>query len=160
MKKLRDRVARVEIVHTLEQLPTGPYSGGVSGGCQTAHELSLWQGLDGIVSVSTAVQTYAKKECDLVTEMIPNHAWSYMDKNTGAFPARRYNFDKKNVVMINPAYMKGCSIFTGLAGENHKRKLQNELSNVTSASVYNFHAYISWGIRDEIQQGLENVGVV
>lgn len=159
MKKLKLRVARVEIVHTLEQLPTGPYSGGVSGGCQTADELILWQGLDGIVAVSSAVQKYAGHECDLKTEMIPNHAWSYKHKETGDWPARRYNFAKKNVVMINPAHMKGCSIFMGMARENEQRKVANVLNSVVQKPVYNFHAYISWGIRDEIHEELEKVGV-
>lgn len=159
MKKLKAQVARVEIVHTLEQLPTGPYSGGVSGGCQTADELTLWQRLDGIVAVSTAVQKYAKQECDLVSEMIPNHAWSYMDKETGGEPRRRYNYAKKKVVMINPAHMKGCSIFAGMARENEQRKVANVLNSVIQKPVYNFEAYISWGIKDEIAEALEKVGV-
>lgn len=160
MKKIEPQLARVEIVHTLEQLPAGPYSGGVSGGCQTPHELPLWKGLDGIVSVSKAVQKYAEKECGLFSEMIPNQACSYKDKETGDWPSRRYNFAKKNVVMINPAYMKGSDIYRDMAERNQKRQAANATNVEVQEPVYTFHAYISWGIRPQIEQDLVKNGVM
>jgi len=86
---IREKTVRVEVIHTLKQLPVGPYAGGISGGAQTPAELPLFRHLDGLVAVSIAVQKYAKEHCGLETEMIPNHAWSYKDKDTGDWPRFR-----------------------------------------------------------------------
>lgn len=159
MPTLRERAARVEIVHTLEQLPTGPYAGGVSGGAKTSAELPLFQELDGIVAVSRAVQKYAKAHCGLNTEMIPNHAWSYKDKDTGGWPRYRQNFAKQNVVMINPAYIKGYDIFLGMARMNKQRIVENNWDELLNRPVYNFIAYSSWGSKPDMARELEAAGV-
>lgn len=159
MKKLKDKLARVEVIHTLEQLPIGPFAGGVSGGSKTRAELPLWQELDGIVAVSKAVKKYAEEECDLETEMIPNHAWSYKDKETGDWPRIRSNFAKQNVVMINPANIKGYCIYLGMAKENHQRKMENKWDPLLCRPVYNFHAYSSWGSQPEMVEDLKAAGV-
>ncbi|KAK5095888.1 hypothetical protein LTR70_003207 [Exophiala xenobiotica] len=71
------------------------FAGGISGGAKTSAELPLFRELDGLVAVSKAVQKYAKQYCDLDAEMIPNHAWSYKDKDTGGWPRFRKNFAKQ-----------------------------------------------------------------
>lgn len=157
--EFKDKVARVEVIHTLEQLPVGPFAGGISGGSKTAAELPLWKSLDGIVAVSKSVQAYAKKHCDLETEMIPNHAWSYKDKETGDWPRNRSNFAKQNVMMINPAYIKGYEIFLGMARANQQRKVENDWDALLNRPVYNFIAYSSWGSKPDMVQELKAAGV-
>lgn len=155
----RAKVARVEVVHTLEQLPVGPYAGGISGGSKSREELSLFKELDGVVVVSKAVQRYAKQHCDLDAEMIPNHAWSYKDKDTGDWPRYRQNFSKANVVMINPALIKGYDIFLGMARENSQRTADNDWCSLLNRPVHNFIAYTSWGTNDQMVQDLKAAGV-
>lgn len=157
--KLMARVARVEVLHTCEQLPTGPFAGGVSGGSKTTAELPYFQALDGIVSVSKAVQKYALQECGLESEMIPNHAWSYKDKETGDWPRVRSNFAKQNVLMINPANIKGYEIFLGMAKMNQQRKAENNWDVLLERPVYNFIAYSSWGSQPEMVEELTAAGV-
>lgn len=159
MPKLREAGARIEIIHTLEQLPAGPYAGGVSGGAKTPAELAFFKELDGLVAVSKAVQKYAKQHCDLDAEMIPNHAWSYKDKDTGDWPRYRKNFAKQNVVMINPAWVKGYEIFLGMARENKQRVVENNWDELLDRPVYNFVAYSSWGSKPEMVRDLQAAGV-
>lgn len=159
MPAIREKTARVEVVHSLEQLPVGPYAGGVSGGAKTPAELPLFQDLDGLVAVSMAVQKYAKEHCDLETEVIPNHAWSYKDKDTGDWPRCRQNFAKQNVVMINPALVKGYEIFLGMARENKQRVAEHNWDQVLNRSVYNFIAYTSWGSNPEMVRDLQAASV-
>lgn len=47
MPAISKKTARVEVVHTLEQLPVGPYAGDISGGAKTPAELPLFRDLDG-----------------------------------------------------------------------------------------------------------------
>ena len=152
-------MSRVEIVHTLEQLPFGPFAGGISGGAMSKAELPLFQQLDGLVGVSRSMVKYAKKYGDLDLEMIPNHAWSYKDKNTGGWPRYRQNFSKQNVVMINPAYVKGYDIFLGMARANKQRAVENEWDELLGHQVYNFVAYSSWGSNAAMTKDLKDVGV-
>lgn len=156
---LKSRMARVEVVHTLEQLPVGPFAGGISGGGKSREELPLMKKLDGIVTVSKAVQKYAKLHCDLDTEMIPNHAWSYKDKDTGGWPRYRQNFSKANVVMINPAIVKGFDIFLGMAKENSRRAVEKDWSSLLNKPVHNFIAYTSWGSKPQMIEDLKDAGV-
>ncbi|KAK5106310.1 hypothetical protein LTS08_000428 [Lithohypha guttulata] len=152
-------IARVEVVHTLEQLPTGPYAGGISGGAQCPEELRLFKELDGLIAVSKAVQRYAKDHCGLHAEMIPNHAWSYKDKETSDWPRYRSNFAKQNVVMINPAWVKGYDIFLAMARDNAQRKVENNWDALLDRPVYNFIAYLGWGSSPKMVQDLKAAGV-
>lgn len=155
----KSRVARIEVIHTLEQIPVGPYAGGIAGAAGAPEEMPLIRALDGVVAVSKAVQKYAKEHCDLVTEMIPNHAWSYKDKDTSNWPRHRSNFAKQNVVMINPAYVKGFNIFLGMARENAQRRIENNWDALLDRPVYNFIAYVGWGTNPEIIKQLKEAGV-
>lgn len=152
-------VARVEVVHTLEQLPTGPYAGGISGGAKTSAELPLFKQLDGVVAVSKAVKEYAKEHCDLDAKVIPNHAWAYKDKDTSDWPRCRQNFAKQNVVMINPAWVKGYEIFLGMACLNKQRVVENNWDALLERPVYNFIAYAGWGTDAQMTNDLEAAGV-
>lgn len=159
MLKVKDDFARVEVIHTLEQLPNGPYAGGVSGGSKTSKELPLWKSLDAVVAVSKCVQEYAKKYNGLEAVMIPNHAWSYKDRNTGDWPRRRSNFAQQTVVMINPAYIKGYEIFLGMARVNQQRKVENSWDPLMNRPIYNFVAYSSWGSKPNMVEELTAAGV-
>jgi len=154
----REKVARVGVIHSLEQLPTGPYSGGMSTGTSTAAELPLLAELDGLVAVSNAVKTYTKQHCGLDTEMIPNHVSLYKDEGTGGWPRYRQNFTKQNVVMINPALVKGYEIFLGMAKANQQRVHENR-DKLLNRPVYNYVAYLSWGSTSEMAEELEAAGV-
>jgi len=156
---LREDAARVEVIHTMEQLPAGPFCGGISGGARTRAELPFFKELDGLVAVSKAVQNYAKNHCDLQAEMIPNHAWSYKDKETGDWPRYRKNFAKQNVVMINPALVKGYEIFLGMARENKQRVVENNWDELLNRPVYNLMAYSSWGSKPDMVRDLQAAGV-
>ncbi|KAK5948052.1 hypothetical protein OHC33_010893 [Knufia fluminis] len=159
MPALREKAARIEVIHTLEQLPAGPYAGGISGGAKTQAELPLFKELDGLVAVSKAVQKYAKDHCGLDSEMIPNHAWSYKDKDTGDWPRYRHNFAKQTVAMVNPAFVKGYEIFLGMARENKQRVVENNWDELLNRPVYNFVAYISWGTDPDMIKDLQAAGV-
>lgn len=157
--EFRKKTARVEVIHTCEQLPVGPFAGGMSGGSKTAAEMAYFKALDGIVSVSKAIQTYTKNECGLESVMIPNHAWSYKDKDTAEWPEVRYNFAKQNVMMINPANIKGFQIYLDMSRENQQRKVENSLDPKLKRPVYNFIAYSSWGSAPEMIADLAASGV-
>lgn len=157
--EFRSKVARVEVIHTCEQLPTGPFAGGMTGGSKTAAEMAYFEDLDGIVSVSKAIQHYAQKECGLKSEMIPNHAWSYMDKDTAELPSVRSNFAKQNVMMINPANIKGFKIYLDMSRQNQQRKVENSWDPLLKRPIYNFIAYSSWGSAPEMIEALKGSGV-
>lgn len=159
MPDLRKKATRVEVIHTLEQLPAGPYAGGISGGAMTQAELPLFEELDGLVAVSKAAQKYAKVHCGLDAEMIPNHAWSFKDRDTGDWPRYRQNFAKQNVVMVNPASVKGYDIFLGMARENKQRVVENNWDELLNRPVYNFIAYSSWGSKPDMVRELQAAGV-
>lgn len=155
----KQKVCRVEIVHTLEQLPAGPYAGGVSGSAQCPAEIEIFKQCDAIVSVSKAMQKYAKEQCDLETTMIPNHAWCYKDRDTSDWPRYRQNFKKQTVVMINPASVKGYKIFLAMAQENAQREAENDWDKLLDRPVYNFVAYTAWGTKPEMKEELKAAGV-
>lgn len=155
---------RVEIIHTAEQLPLGPYAGGIPGSAATDAEDALWHGLDGIISVSKTIEKYAAEHCGLMTEMIPNHPWVYKDKDTLRWPRRRENFSKQRVAMINPAWVKGYDIFLEMAKVNHERYnrsfIEREGGNHDEHSgVYEYVAYATWGSSKQMEKELEDAGV-
>lgn len=156
----KDKTRRVEVIHSAEQFPLGPFAGGVPGSSKTTAELPLWHTLDGAVSVSLALQAYVKNH-GLETTYIPNHAWSYKDRNTGDWPRVRSNFAKQTVVMVNPTYVKGYNIFLGMAKENRKRASLNRFNFKPDEQLptYRFIAYLGWGAKPHIVDELRTAGV-
>ncbi|KAK4914228.1 hypothetical protein LTR66_017162 [Elasticomyces elasticus] len=158
-----DKVARVEIIHTLEQIPAGSCAGGIPGSSTSPLEFQLWLEIEGRVAVSEAVQKYAQEECKLPTVMLPNHAFSYLNNEPGQFPAVRRNFTKQTVVMVNPAVVKGFDMFLLMAQENHRRAKANKANKTRAANeqfpVYKFRCYLSWGTLPEMIRALRAAGV-
>lgn len=136
---------RVAIIHTAEQLPFGPFSGGMPGHVSTPSESKLLQQLDGVWSVSEAIRRYAFEHGLLDTSFFVHHPWTYLDETTRALPTRLHNWDKKYVGMINPCKVKGVQILASLA---------------ESCPQHQFLVYKSWGFDDAIDtllQRLQNV---
>jgi len=107
---------RVAVIHTAEQLPFGPYCGKIFGHCTSpAVEDELLRGLDGVWSVSRAIQDYAWVYGRLQTTFMVHSTLSYLDKNTNDMPARRNNVRKFEVGMVNPCPHKGLPIFIEVA---------------------------------------------
>ncbi|KAK0707983.1 hypothetical protein B0H67DRAFT_494863 [Lasiosphaeris hirsuta] len=112
----RSQFKRVAIIHTAEQLPFGPFCAGIDGHCLSAElENKMLRGLNGIWSVSKAIQSYATEHGNLRTEYFVHSTRTYMDAETGAMPLVRHNVDKDEVGMINPCPHKGLSILLALA---------------------------------------------
>jgi hypothetical protein len=107
---------RINIIHTAEQLPFGPFSGGVDGHClSSAVEDALLRGLDGIWAVSRAIQQYAWTYGRLESKFIVHPTLTYLDKDTGSLPVVRNNVDKHEIGMVNPCPHKGLAILLALA---------------------------------------------
>ncbi len=112
----RDNFKRVNIIHTAEQLPFGPFVAGVDGHCLSPKvEDALLRGLDGIWSVSKAVKEYAWTHGKLDTTFLVHPPSTYLDKESGAMPVVRNNIDKDEIGMVNPCPHKGLSILVALA---------------------------------------------
>lgn len=112
----RHTFKRVNIIHTAEQLPFGPFCAGVDGHCLSPDvENNLLRGLDGIWSVSKAVQDYAWTYGQLETKFLVHPALTYLDRVTGGMPVVRYNIDRDEIGMVNPCPHKGLSILVALA---------------------------------------------
>ncbi|KAK3315810.1 glycosyltransferase family 4 protein [Apodospora peruviana] len=112
----RNEFKRICVIHTAEQLPFGPYCGGIFGHCTSpAIEDKLLRGLDGIWSVSKAIQKYAWDYGKLPTKFMVHSTLSYLDKETGGMPLVRNNVDKFEVGMVNPCPHKGLHILLQLA---------------------------------------------
>lgn len=157
----KPKLVRVEIVHTAEQIPVGPFSGGMLGSAVTPLELELWKRLDAIVAVSNAIKRYARDECDLNTTMIPNHVWAFKDRKSSNWPRRRENFGHQTVVMINPCAVKGYSIFLEMAKANQKRMLANQFAptDPVNQPSFNYVAYATWGAKPHMKEALALAGV-
>ena len=69
------------------------------------------------------------------------------------------NSIKQNVVMINPALVKGYDIFLGMARLNKQRIVENNWDALLNRPVYNFIAYSSWGSKPGMVKDLEAAGV-
>ena len=107
---------RINIIHTAEQIPFGPFVAGVDGHCLSPRvENELLRGLDGVWSVSKAVQDYAMTYGQLKTEFIVHPALTYLDNETRGMPVIRNNIDKDEIGMVNPCPHKGLAILVALA---------------------------------------------
>ncbi|KAK4139887.1 uncharacterized protein C8A04DRAFT_40355 [Dichotomopilus funicola] len=122
---------RVCVVHSSEQLPFGPFCGGLSGHCLSASaENQMLRELDGIWTVSRGIHDYAMKYGKLKTNFFVHATWTYLQG--GNVPMRRTNADKSEVGLINACGLKGLPIFIELA---------KRLPNVK------FVAWKSWGTK-------------
>ncbi|KAK4147360.1 glycosyltransferase [Dichotomopilus funicola] len=112
----RETFKRINIIHTAEQIPYGPFVAGVDGHCLSpAAENELLRDLDGIWAVSKAVKDYAWTYGKLETTFLVHPISTYLDSVTGGLPRVRNNVDKTEVGMINPCPHKGLSILLALA---------------------------------------------
>ncbi|KAF5708554.1 glycosyltransferase family 4 [Fusarium mundagurra] len=135
-------MSRIAVVHTAEQLPFGPFAGGLPGHSSTKREADLFQQLDGIWSVSETIRKYALEHGQLETRFLVHHPWTYLVGKDHAIPDRVFNWDKKFVGMINPCPVKGASILVNVA-----RK----------CSQLEFLTYMSWGADDATAKEMENL---
>lgn len=126
---------RIAIIHTAEQLPFGPFSGGMPGHVSSPSEAKLLQKLDGIWSVSEAIRRYALKYGRLTTNFFEHHPWTYLEEKNHTVPGCLHNWDKKFIGMINPCKVKGAHILTDLA---------------EVCPQHEFLVYKSWGFNDDI----------
>ena len=133
-------VCRVAVIHTAEQLPFGPFAGGVPGHASSPREFDLLKQLDGIWSVSQAIQDYAMKYGQLQTKFFVHHPWTYLEEHSHQMPTQMYNWDKFFVGMINPCAVKGSSILVGLA---------------EACPHLDFLVYKSWGFDDALRKQME-----
>ncbi|KAK3693212.1 glycosyltransferase family 4 protein [Podospora appendiculata] len=107
---------RVAIIHTAEQLPFGPFCGGIEGHCISAkEEYKMLQGVDGIWTVSGAIKRYAWEHGKLDTTFLVHSNLTYLDRETGGMPKVRMNVDRDEVGMVNPCPHKGLPILLALA---------------------------------------------
>ncbi|KAL2259274.1 hypothetical protein VTK26DRAFT_7108 [Humicola hyalothermophila] len=112
----RDSFKRVDIIHTAEQLPFGPFVAGIDGHCLSPKaEDEMLRGLDGIWAVSRAIQDYAWTYGQLETTFLVHPTLTYLDAKTGGMPTVRNNADKDEIGLINPCPHKGLDIFLALA---------------------------------------------
>ncbi|KAF5543240.1 glycosyltransferase family 4 [Fusarium napiforme] len=123
-------MSRIAVVHTAEQLPFGPFAGGLPGHSSTTREADLFKQLDGVWSVSETIRKYALEHGQLQTRFFVHHPWTYLVGKDHAIPDQVFNWDKKFVGMINPCPVKGASILVNLA---------------TRCPHLEFLTYMSWG---------------
>ncbi|KLO81405.1 Uncharacterized protein LW93_8114 [Fusarium fujikuroi] len=126
-------MSRIAVVHTAEQLPFGPFSGGLPGHSSTTQEADLFQQLDGIWSVSETIRKYALEHGQLDTRFLVHHPWTYMVGKDHVIPDQVFNWDKRFVGMINPCPVKGARILVDLA---------------RNCPQMEFLTYMSWGADD------------
>ncbi|KAK6085047.1 hypothetical protein SCUP515_00865 [Seiridium cupressi] len=108
-------VCHVAVVHTAEQLPFGPFAGGVPGHANSPREDNLLRKLDGILSVSNAIKQYALEYGQLQTSFFVHHPWTYLKRQNYEMPVHLHNWDKRFIVMINPCAVMGLQICIDLA---------------------------------------------
>jgi glycosyltransferase involved in cell wall biosynthesis len=109
-----DDASIVYMIHCAEQMPFGPFAGGLPGSSRSQAELSLLSKVDRIWSVSKAISNYAKEHGQLDTTPLVHHIWTYMDESHG-IPPPLNNWEKDVVGMINPSSVKGIDILIGVA---------------------------------------------
>ncbi|KAL6705043.1 hypothetical protein ACN47E_007302 [Coniothyrium glycines] len=136
------KLCRIGIIHTAEQLPFGPYAGGIPGHVSSPSEIKLLKMLDGIWSVSNAIKQYALEHGKLHTNFFIHHPWTYLEEKKHTMPHHLHNWHKNFIGMINPCPVKGARIFTDLA------RLCPE---------YDFLAYKSWGLDDTTDKEMRAV---
>ncbi|KAK4135078.1 glycosyltransferase family 4 protein [Trichocladium antarcticum] len=136
----RSTFKRINIIHTAEQLPFGPFVAGVDGHCLAAKvEDGMLRELDGIWAVSKAIQDYAWTHGTLETKFLVHPSMTYMDNKTGGMPVVRNNIDKHEIGMVNPCPHKGLAILLALAKKFPDMK---------------FVTWKSWGTQKEHQAQL------
>ncbi|KXJ86015.1 hypothetical protein Micbo1qcDRAFT_126946 [Microdochium bolleyi] len=123
-------VYRVAVVHTAEQLPFGPFAGGLPGHSTSPTELDRLMKLDGIWSVSEAIKAYALEHGQLQSCFLEHHPWTYRGETDHEMPPHLHNWDKRFVGMINPCKVKGSDLFEAMA---------------EACPEFQFLAYSSWG---------------
>jgi hypothetical protein len=135
-------VSRVLVVHTAEQLPFGPFAGGIPGGSYSNGEHRLMKGVDAIWSVSESIKRYAQKYGQIETTFHVHHPWTYMNNKPHALPARRENWDKTIIGFVNPCPVKGSSLFCALAKK---------------CPQFEFMALSSWGTDSKLEKELRQL---
>ncbi|KAG9562350.1 hypothetical protein KCU71_g7633, partial [Aureobasidium melanogenum] len=136
-------ICRVAVIHSAEQLPFGPFAGGLPGMASSPGEFDLLRQLDGIWSVSTAIKDYAMKYGQLQSDFFVHHPWTYLEEKTHQMPTQLHNWGKKYVGMINPCAVKGSGILLDLA---------------KACSHLDFLVYKSWGSDEKLEQQLGSLG--
>jgi len=143
---LRQTFKSVAVIHTAEQLPFGPFCQGIDGHCLSPKlEDSMLRDLDGIWSVSRAIQNYCMTYGDLDTDFFVHSNLTYLDTNTGGMPRVRNNVDKTEVGMVNPCPHKGLPILLDL---------------ITELPHIDFVTWRSWGTDDKHVEQLSSFGNV
>jgi hypothetical protein len=133
-------IRRIAVIHTAEQLPFGPFAGGVPGHASSPKEFDLLRQLDGIWSVSQAIQDYAMKYGQLQTDFFVHHPWTYLEEKSHGVPIQVHNWDQSFVGMINPCPVKGSGILLDLA---------------KACPHLDFLVYKSWGFNDELEKEMK-----
>ncbi|KAF4501806.1 glycosyltransferase family 4 [Fusarium agapanthi] len=123
-------MSRIAVVHAAEQLPFGPFAGGLPGHSSTTREADLFQQLDGIRSVSETILKYALEHGQLETRFLVLHPWTYLVGKDHAIPDRVFNWDKKFVGMINPCPLEFLTYMSWGADDATVKDME-ELSNMT-----------------------------
>lgn len=143
MPSLRD-VYRVVIVHAAEQLPFGPFVGGISASVfSTGHQ--LLHEVDATWTVSEAIKDYACEYGRLQTIFLVHHPWTYLDERTHSLPPAQLNWEKEYVGMIDPSPVKVSKIFLGLA---------------RCCPQFKFAVWCGWGSDSGVQKELEAPNIV
>jgi hypothetical protein len=141
--KMRNmNICRIAVIHTAEQLPFGPFSGGMPGHVSSPSESKLLQELDGIWSVSNAIKQYALRHGQLQTNFFVHHPWTYLEEKKHEIPVHLHNWDRGFIGMINPCVVKGSQILISLA---------------KSCPQHQFVVYKSWGYEDKIDKQLRDL---
>ncbi|KAH9909323.1 hypothetical protein F4778DRAFT_224518 [Xylariomycetidae sp. FL2044] len=135
-------LCRLTVVHTAEQLPFGPFAGGVPGHASSPKELDLLRELDGIWSVSNAIKRYAHKYGQLATDFLVHHPWTYLEEKTHQIPDQFHNGDKKFIGMINPCPVKGSKILLDIA---------------KACPHLDFLIYKSWGCTKDLEKEMKSL---
>lgn len=133
---------RIAIIHTAEQLPFGPFAGGMPGQLSSPCESKLLQDLDGIWSVSEAIKRYALEHGQLQTDFFVHHPWTYLEERKHEMPEHLHNWDKKFIGMINPCPVKGAHILIELA---------------KACPQHDFLVYKSWGFDNKVGQQMQDL---
>lgn len=135
-------ICRIAVIHTAEQLPFGPFAGGVPGHASSPREFDLLRQLDGIWSVSRAIQDYAMKYGQLQTNFFVHHPWTYLEEKSHDLPVQMHNWDQDYVGMINPCPVKGSCILLKLA---------------KACPHLDFLVYKSWGFNDNLEKEIKSL---
>ncbi|KAG8666869.1 hypothetical protein FPOAC1_011691 [Fusarium poae] len=128
-------MTRIAIIHTAEQLPFGPFSGGIPGQSATTREADLLERMDGVWSVSEVIKNYTFDHGQLQSRFLVHHPWTYLIGEYHEMPKHLCNWNKRYIAMVNPCPVKGSSIFINLA---------------KACPQYEFLAFISWGTNEKI----------